>query len=490
MKLAGCLRHSGWFSFLMAFLAGLSSLAFATSTPDDTLPRFSQVVAQGAATSPSAAVPYDGFPPNDSIPSGWGWGYPGQNSEWFVSMDTAHDTGGTSLRSGPVGNDQQSKVAFSYTFRDGTVSFARKVSSELGFDSLRFYIDDELQEEWSGELDWEVVSYPIEAGPHTLKWQYEKDESESEGSDAAWIDSVLTPLPLMLRSAIYRYDQALNAKGDKTLVGVDCDVFQLVLDATAGQTNLAMGEGNTLEDALAGQAAYPDTILNSDAMFVYALYKDAPYKTFQFNDQGNPGSSAQIGTAKVFGYCYSSKLTSYVYMQEKDLCMNTLFDGTTRSCTEPMWRGGAGTGEYGDMILRDAIYLYGQSLNGKGDKILAGEGCDVMQLVLDVNTGHTDIGLALGDTIDEAIASQVDYADRILDTADMFSYALYQNANIKMFAFKDVENPTSANQIGTATVFGYCYSTDPNARVYLRERDHCTDTFSNGGVEPIEGCVN
>jgi hypothetical protein len=64
------------------------------------------------------------------------------------------------------------------------------VSSESGFDYLRFYIDSSQQGSWSGSYSWSQVTYSISAGAHTLRWTYSKDGSVSSGSDAAWIDMV------------------------------------------------------------------------------------------------------------------------------------------------------------------------------------------------------------------------------------------------------------------------------------------------------------
>jgi hypothetical protein len=112
----------------------------------------------------------------------------------------------------------------------------------------------------------------------------------------------------------------------------------------------------------------------------------------------------------------------------------------------------------------------------------------VFQLVLDVNSGYTDLAMAQSSNIGNAINAQNNYVDRIVDTAAMFSYALYADQPVKVFVFKDRNNPASPAHIGTGTVFGYCYSTDPNARVYLREKDLCTDTYSNGQTSAIPGC--
>jgi subtilisin family serine protease len=294
--------------------------------------------------------------------------------------------------------------------------------------------------------------------------------------------------PLVLRDAVYLYGPPLNGTGDKVLVGVDCDVFQLVLDVTSGYTNLAMGQDSTLANALFTQSPYVDTINSTDAMFAYALYQDQPVKAFVFNDKANPSSSAQMGTATAFGYCYSTKPTAHVYFHQKDICLNTYSDGHATSCTVEDNGSGVGSGGYGELILRDAIYLYGQAFNGKGDKILAGENCDVFQLILDVNSGYTDLAMGQSSTLNNALAAKVAYPDRILDAAAMFSYALYEPQPVKAFVFHDQNNPASSAPIGTATAFGYCYSTNPFARVYLREVDTCTDKFSTGQISVIPGC--
>ena len=72
-----------------------------------------------------------------------------------------------------------------------------KVSSEPGFDLLRFYVDGVPQPlTWSGTAvaGWTLSpTYPLAAGVHTLSWVYSKDASVSVGLDAAYIDGLVTP---------------------------------------------------------------------------------------------------------------------------------------------------------------------------------------------------------------------------------------------------------------------------------------------------------
>lgn len=75
----------------------------------------------------------------------------------------------------------------------GDISFFRKVSSEDGYDKFIFSIDGSKKDEISGTESWAQVSFPVSAGTHTYKFSYEKDYSQSYGSDCAWIDNISFP---------------------------------------------------------------------------------------------------------------------------------------------------------------------------------------------------------------------------------------------------------------------------------------------------------
>lgn len=117
----------------------------------------------------------------------------GTSQQWTRTEATAAG-GSYSIVSADVSDNEISEVSLTTTFEAGTVTFGYKVSSESGWDYLRFYVDDAMIGEWSGEIDWSGYSYQIEQGQHTLKWRYEKDESVSEGDDLAWIDNVVIPV--------------------------------------------------------------------------------------------------------------------------------------------------------------------------------------------------------------------------------------------------------------------------------------------------------
>jgi hypothetical protein len=140
------------------------------------------------AASPQEEV----FPPDGAVPEGWEK-TPGATAGWAVGSDDAFE-GTLSLKSSDINDNESAAIEFTTTSPAGVLTFARKVSSESGYDYLSFYIDGVRQERWSGEQAWAVLSYPITAGVHTLKWEYAKDNIVSRGSDAAWIDLVKLPL--------------------------------------------------------------------------------------------------------------------------------------------------------------------------------------------------------------------------------------------------------------------------------------------------------
>ena len=64
---------------------------------------------------------------------------------------------------------------------------------EYNWDFYRFYIDNRLQENLSGEVAWSEVSFPVDAGLRTFRWEYEKDDASSEGKDTVYIDDLTIP---------------------------------------------------------------------------------------------------------------------------------------------------------------------------------------------------------------------------------------------------------------------------------------------------------
>jgi len=114
-------------------------------------------------------------------------------SPWTI-CDEEPFNGQFCSQSGDVDHYESSELVIVISvISDDNITFSRKVSSEADYDFLRFYIDETLTGEWSGNESWETVSYSISSGQHSLRWAYEKDISATSGSDCSWIDDVIFP---------------------------------------------------------------------------------------------------------------------------------------------------------------------------------------------------------------------------------------------------------------------------------------------------------
>lgn len=117
----------------------------------------------------------------------------GGNAPWTITSGSPYE-GSFSAKSGSISDDQTSTLSVVMdVLANDTISFYRKVSSESGYDFLKFKIDGAQKDEWSGEIAWSSVAYPVSTGQRTFTWSYEKDYSQSEGSDAAWVDYIVFP---------------------------------------------------------------------------------------------------------------------------------------------------------------------------------------------------------------------------------------------------------------------------------------------------------
>lgn len=133
---------------------------------------------------------------NEDFESGGFLTYPwsfGGEADWQIDFNAPYE-GLYSARSGTVSDNQSSVMELEVCLLGGgDVSFYRKVSSEDTYDFLNFYVDGTIRGSWSGELGWELVSYPVSQGIHTLRWAYEKDVSIANGSDCGWVDFITFP---------------------------------------------------------------------------------------------------------------------------------------------------------------------------------------------------------------------------------------------------------------------------------------------------------
>jgi Metallo-peptidase family M12/FG-GAP-like repeat/Calx-beta domain len=133
------------------------------------------------------------WPPGNVLPAGWTQSA-GANASWSV-VNTEASEGSYSLKSDVIANSQTASIQFTAMMNSGDLSFYRKVSSESTFDFFKVFVDgtEFTTASQSGESDWALVSIPVTAGVHVIKFSYTKDNDVASGQDAAWIDNLTLP---------------------------------------------------------------------------------------------------------------------------------------------------------------------------------------------------------------------------------------------------------------------------------------------------------
>jgi len=126
----------------------------------------------------------------------------GGSANW-ATQTTQKFAGTYAAKSGTIADSQLSFMSHTVVVPAGgaTLSFYYRVSSESGYDYLKFYIDGVQQNQWSGTVGWTQQTYLLAAGSRTLRWEYSKDSSASSGEDAGYVDniSIATAAPAAIR---------------------------------------------------------------------------------------------------------------------------------------------------------------------------------------------------------------------------------------------------------------------------------------------------
>jgi hypothetical protein len=132
---------------------------------------------------------YDDFSTGDLSRFNW------INSESPWTPDSVEHSGGPwSMRSGNIPHNASTSLQIEFiTDQPDSIRFDYKVSSEKDWDFLKFYVDNVLVGQWSGEVDWNQFIYPLGPGKRLLEWRYQKDANTIQGEDAAWVDNVIFP---------------------------------------------------------------------------------------------------------------------------------------------------------------------------------------------------------------------------------------------------------------------------------------------------------
>ena len=119
------------------------------------------------------------------------WTFSGGN--WILDYATYHSPGASARSATITHNGSTSMQVMMDVPVQGNITFWKRVSSEQNYDYLKFYVNNTLVNQWSGEVAWSQESYPVVPGPAIFKWEYTKDYMVNAGSDCAWIDDINFP---------------------------------------------------------------------------------------------------------------------------------------------------------------------------------------------------------------------------------------------------------------------------------------------------------
>jgi hypothetical protein len=149
---------------------------------------------------------------------------------WVIDTESTFD-GLYSARSGAITHNQTSAMEMNLVVAVAdSVSFYRRVSSESGYDFLKFFVNGVLKGQWSGNVSWGRVAYPVSTGENVLKWVYEKDGSVSTGSDCAWVDYIVLPAFLSVSAG----SNGLICEGETFTTSGSASNYTSVLWTTSG----------------------------------------------------------------------------------------------------------------------------------------------------------------------------------------------------------------------------------------------------------------
>ncbi len=266
------------------------------------------------------------------------------NQPWVIDNNVSWD-GDNSAASGNIGDSQSSTMTL--TVNDclaGVFSFYRKVSSEDGYDFLKFYVDGAVRDSWSGQADWAKVEFPISAGNHQFRWTYTKDSNTIGGSDKAWVDYIEVPvMAITLVNAgpdqIICKDEtaslnafAMNYTGLQWTTsgdGVFSDATSPASSYTPGTNDIATGTATLTIEAQGTQTATDAMTLTIDACLGAQFLENKPVFTLlpnpstgMFSLELNSAGIEKIEIFSVSGQLIYSQVT-------ESATKNFTIDGTS-----------------------------------------------------------------------------------------------------------------------------------------------------------------
>jgi len=263
----GVTVNTGTASFTAISASGSASLSFtvtiASSVSVGTVANLVFSATAGAYTagkteSTTVGIIMEDFETGNFTAFPWGLG---GNANWTVVNSGAY-AGTYCAKSGTITASQSTTIQTTRVLTSGgNISFYYKVSSESGYDYLKFYVDGTAVQTWSGTVDWTQYTYALTAGTRVLKWEYMKDGSVDSGSDCGWIDNIVFP------ASTISYDppQNFNAVAGNGVVNL---VWQA--PATGTPTGYRIYKNSNLLTTVTG-LSYSDTAVVNGTTYSYYL---------------------------------------------------------------------------------------------------------------------------------------------------------------------------------------------------------------------------
>ncbi len=199
----------------------------------------------------------------------WGFG----SNPWQITSETAA-MGNYSAQSVDINDNQEAEMHITTDVGSSSqISFYYKVSSESGWDYLRFFIDNNEISNWTGEIDWTQTSFDVSPGTHTFTWKYTKDGSVSQGQDCAWVDyiefpgssgSMFTPPELMFDYDSFDYTVTTDSVVVDTLylTNIGSGIVNYTVEAQ-NQDDIILSVNETEGSVYTGHLNYISFIVNT-----------------------------------------------------------------------------------------------------------------------------------------------------------------------------------------------------------------------------------
>jgi len=229
------------------------------------------------------------------------------NVNWQVT-DNNPSEGNYCAKSGAITHNQTSTISLTYDFEaDGQLSFFWKVSSESGYDFMKFKLDGQEMASWSGIQPWTNLAYYITQGSHTISWTYQKDVSDAAGSDTGWIDNIVfTPL-----NTEFQYDLAAQElSGPQYIADGDQPQFTLQVQNLGTQdisffyTKLYDKNNTLMDSSLVILSLTPmqtgETTITLDALEITQPEYQEFYAEVEFPQDENTGNDISLPVFSIY----------------------------------------------------------------------------------------------------------------------------------------------------------------------------------------------